>query len=245
MNRSKRTAMILAAGLGTRLGSLTQNRPKALLEVNGRNLLEINLRKLEAWGYTHVVINTHHRHEQIEGFLRTFDTPLHISLSHEAGHPLETGGGILKALPLFGNESEVLVHNVDVITDLPLDILHETLSKIDAAAIVAISDRPSSRRLLFDEHYRLAGWTNTLTGEVRSVRGRTIVYDLAFSAVSCINPLFFKSLAVRRITLIDLLLKLAEHHEVLGALTGCSYWYDLGKAEQIPLIESSLKEKGI
>ncbi|HMM12586.1 MAG TPA: NTP transferase domain-containing protein [Bacteroidales bacterium] len=240
-----KTALIFAAGSGTRLGELTSSRPKALLEINGHSLLEINLKKLESSGYQHVIINTHHFHEQIETFVAHFDTPMSISISHEPGQALETGGGLLKALPLMAGCDAVLLHNVDVITDLHTGILHQMLSVRNAAAVLAVSSRPSTRQLLFDENHCLAGWTNSQTREFRHVRGRKAVYSYAFSGVSCLNPAFFTSLGVQRITLVELLLGLAEDHDVLAALPPASYWYDLGKAEQIPAITLAMKEKNI
>lgn len=235
--------MILAAGLGTRLGCLTQNRPKALLEINGRSLLEITLRKLESLDYKHVVINTHHFHEQIEAFLGTFVSRMAISISHEPDEPLETGGGLLKALPMFENQQQVLLHNVDVITDLELSQLHSMMSLPTTAAVLATSNRASSRRLLFDVDYCLAGWSNTRTGEVRHVPGRHSIHSLAFSGISCVNPAYFKRFEVRRVSLIELLLSLAESYNIRAAEAAFSYWYDLGKSEQIPVIGALLNDK--
>ncbi len=243
MTESCKAAMILAAGLGTRLGRLTQNRPKALLEINGRSLMEINLRRLESLGYEYIVLNTHHFHDQIEAFLSTFSSRMTIRISHEPDQPLETGGGLLKALPWLEGQGQVLVHNVDVVTDIDFDPLHNMLRLPSTPAVLAVSNRPSARRLLFDEDYCLAGWKNTLTGEVRQVPGRSIKHSLAFSAISCVNPMYFKSFEVRSVSLVDLLLSLAETHEVRGALAPYSYWHDLGKAEQLMEIEASLKEK--
>lgn len=245
MTAEHKSALVLAAGLGTRLGPLTHNRPKALLEIEGRSLLEICLRKLEKLGYTHVVVNTHHFHDQIEAFVRDFESPMSISLSHEREEPLETGGGLLNALPFFQNSRHILVHNVDVITDLSINELYDTQKKTDAAAVLAVSERPSTRRLLFDSEFRLAGWKNAQSGEVRTVPGKKAVYDFAFSAVSYLNTSAFEGSKVRRVTLVELLLNLAENHEVIAAFPTCSYWHDLGKADQLAAIAASLKEKGI
>lgn len=173
MNAENKAALILAAGLGTRLGHLTKNRPKALLEVEGHSLLEINLRKLEKQGFNYIVVNTHHFHDQIESFIRNFDSTMIIKLSHEQEEPLETGGGLLNALHLFEGHKYVLVHNVDVITDLSINELFEPLSKSDAAAVLAVSERSSSRRLLFDSKNRLAGWTNTDGGSAKCAREKS------------------------------------------------------------------------
>lgn len=245
MNTENKAALILAAGLGTRLGHLTQNRPKALLEVEGHSLLEINLRKLEKLGFTLIVVNTHHFHDQIEAFIQNFDSKMMIKLSHEQQEPLETGGGLLNAIPLFEGHRHVLMHNVDVITDLSINELYEPLNNSDAAAVLAVSNRPSSRRLLFDSKYRLAGWKNTLTGEVQNVPGKKAVYDYAFSAVSYLNIEAFKDFVVKRVSLVELLLRLAEKQEVIAAFPAFSYWHDLGKADQLASIAASLKEKGI
>ncbi|MBK9292791.1 MAG: NTP transferase domain-containing protein [Bacteroidetes bacterium] len=241
MSHHPKTAMILAAGLGTRLGSLTASKPKALVEVHGRSLLEINLRKLERLGYEQVIINTHHHHGQIEAFVRNFDSGLRISLSHEPGQPLETGGGLLKALPLVPENNHLLLHNVDIITDLDVNALHDTLIKRGAAAALAVSKRETSRMLLFDKDDCLAGWINLQTGEQLSVKNRQPVKTFAFSGISCIDPVFLAGRPVERISLVQLLLNMADAHNIVAVKAEASYWFDLGKATQLAGIEAALK----
>lgn len=158
-------AMIFAAGLGTRLKPITDTMPKALVPVAGKPLLCHVLRKMQDAGMERVVVNVHHFANQIVHFLR--DNPpqgLDIRISDESQQLLETGGGIKKARPLFDNASPVLIHNVDILSNARLESLYQT----EGDAALLVSDRPSSRRLLFDDDMRLVGWRNMNTGEIRS-----------------------------------------------------------------------------
>jgi len=160
-------AMIFAAGLGTRLRPLTDTRPKALIEVGGRPLLWHVLSKLSAAGYDRVVVNVHHLADQIEDYLRVNDFGLDILVSDERAELLETGGGIKHARGLFDDESPVLIHNVDILSNVSLDwFAQQHLS--DEDAVLLVSRRLTKRYLLFDNGMRLMGWVNCETGEVKS-----------------------------------------------------------------------------
>lgn len=155
-------AMIFAAGLGTRLKPLTDTMPKALVPVAGKPLLQHVLDKLEQQGFDNIVVNVHHFAQQIVSYLK--DTP--IKISDETQELLETGGGLKKALPLFGNDEPVLIHNVDILSNVNLRSFYEKASGNDATLLV--SWRETKRYLVFDDDMRLVGWTNIETGEVRS-----------------------------------------------------------------------------
>ena len=154
-------AMIFAAGLGTRLKPLTDTMPKALVPVGGQPLLWHVITKLKAAGFERIVVNVHHFADQIIGYLMTNNNfGLDIRISDEREQLLETGGGIKKALPLFDADSPILIHNVDILSNLDLAQL-----PMDAPLLV-VSERKTKRYLLFDDDMRLQGWTNIETGEL-------------------------------------------------------------------------------
>ena len=161
-------AMIFAAGLGTRLKPLTDTMPKALVRVGGEPLLKHVILRLKAVGYTRIIVNVHHFASQIVDYLRqqnNFD--LDIRISDETEALLETGGGIKKAIPLFSDDSPVLIHNVDVLDNVDYDwFARQHLD--DEDAVLLVSRRKTKRYLLFDNAMRLMGWTNVETGEVKS-----------------------------------------------------------------------------
>lgn len=162
-------ALILAAGLGTRLGDYTQDRPKALVELNGHTMLEYQLRHLAAAGFDHFAINIHHFSEKVREYLESNGNfGLDITLSDETGLLLDTGGGIRKAMHLFSNTDPVLVHNVDIFSDTDLRELYQGHCKSGAHATLLVEHRNTSRYLYFDSSDMLCGWSNEKTGQVRS-----------------------------------------------------------------------------
>ena len=153
-------AMIFAAGLGTRLRPLTENKPKALVEVGGKSLLEITIRRLKYFGVREVVVNIHHFGELIIDFLEQHSYfGIHITISDERGLLLDTGGGLQKAAPHF-QDAPFLVHNVDILSDIGLRGLYQAHLASGALATLAVRDRQSSRHLLFDDAGRLAPQPN-------------------------------------------------------------------------------------
>jgi len=154
-------AMILAAGLGTRLRPLTDSIPKALVELNGRTLLEITIDRLKSFGITEIIVNVHHHAEKIAVFLKSKNNfGLRIELSREDELLLDTGGGLKKAAWFFqeGNSGEpFLLHNVDVLTNIDFHQMLAAHKKTSALATLAVQQRPSSRQLLFDQNNLLAG----------------------------------------------------------------------------------------
>lgn len=159
-------AMIFAAGLGTRLKPITDTLPKALVPVGGEPLLAHVIRKLVSAGYDHLVVNVHHFPDQIIGYLQQHDFGVPIDISDERDGLLETGGGVAHARPFLEGEP-FLVHNVDILSNLDLTWFRAQ-HRLDALATLLVSERETSRYLLFRDDGRLAGWTNVTTGEVRS-----------------------------------------------------------------------------
>ena len=154
-------AMIFAAGLGTRLRPLTDNMPKALVPVAGKPMLERVILRLKEAGFNEITVNIHHFGEQIIDFLRAHDnfgTEIHIS--DERGMLLDTGGGIKKARPFLDGQEPFLVHNADILTDIDLAGLYRHHLESDAESTLLVSERKTSRYLLFDDDYHLHGWIN-------------------------------------------------------------------------------------
>ncbi len=161
-----RTAMVFAAGLGTRLRPLTDTMPKALVPVAGRPLIEHVVDKLRASGFGRIIVNTHHLADQLVDWAQG---QTDIILSDERSvspEPLDTGGGIRHAASIFGQTDRVLIHNVDILSNADLPALWAASQGADTTLLV--SDRPTSRRLLFNDGMRLVGWTNTATGEIKT-----------------------------------------------------------------------------
>ncbi|MCH5240367.1 MAG: NTP transferase domain-containing protein [Muribaculaceae bacterium] len=156
-------AMILAAGLGSRLKPLTDKIPKALVEIEGVPMLERVILKLRSQGFDNIMVNVHHFADQIRDFLTSREFNVEISISDESDELLDTGGGIVKASNLLFSKdlSPVLIHNVDILSNADLRKL------IGEKTNLLVSDRESSRRLLFDREMKLWGWHNLTTGEYR------------------------------------------------------------------------------
>ena len=240
-----RQAMIFAAGLGTRLKPLTDTMPKALVRVGGQPLLWHVIQKLKATGYERIVVNVHHFAQQIVDYLKANDNfGLDIRISDETGGLLETGGGIKKALPLFDPSEPILIHNVDILSNVRLERLHDLAASeavADAAidALLLVSNRKSKRYLQFDDEMRLAGWKNIETGEVRGHEGRS----LAFSGIHVIGPGTFPLFdeMPERFGIIDFYLKYCHQCIFLGVEKTDLRLLDVGKLDSLEQAEKFLK----
>jgi NDP-sugar pyrophosphorylase family protein len=183
-------AMIFAAGLGTRLKPLTDHCPKALVEVDGRTLLDRTIDRLVGAGATEIVVNVHHFAEQVIRHLDTHSYPVSIRVSDESDALLDTGGGLRKAAPLFcDDETPILIHNVDILHNADLPAFYAAAQTTDV--LLMVSRRQTTRYLLFDDDGRLRGWTNIATGEVRSPYAQLNIDHLhryAFAGIHCIAP---------------------------------------------------------
>lgn len=234
-----KTAMIFAAGLGTRLRPLTEHLPKALVRVGDSPLLGIVLRRLVSFGYDRIVVNVHHFAGLIEEYLDTLDIPgVEILVSDERDLLRDTGGGILHAEPLLGGD-RFLVHNVDILSDLDLDWL-EAQVRTDAVATLAVSDRKTSRYLLFNDDMRLAGWTDISTGEVRTPFCSLDVSacrKYAFSGIHILShdvfSLFRRRNFGERFPIMDFYLDIAAEYPVYGAVPDSLELVDVGKPETL------------
>jgi NDP-sugar pyrophosphorylase family protein len=228
--------MILAAGLGTRLRPLTDDRPKALVEVAGRTMLELTLMRLRDFGIHEVIINTHHFADQVAEYLRArknFD--MQIEISHE-DILLDTGGGIKRAAHFFlGSDEPFLVHNVDVLSTIDFARMIQFHHEHHALATLAVQDRPTSRYLLFDENDKLCGRRAGLTGDSELVRPVNEQHALAFSGIHVLSPRIFSLLNEEgAFSIIPAYLRVAAQNEPLFAFRADQYyWRDLGRPEHI------------
>lgn len=234
-------AMIFAAGLGTRLKPLTDAMPKALVSVGGVPLLQHVVVELKKVGVERIVVNVHHFAQQIIDFLHQNNNfGLDIRISDETEALLDTGGGIRKAMPLFDRESPILIHNVDILSNV--DLADFYAQGQDADALLLVSDRKTKRYLLFDEASLLRGWTNIETGEVRSPHpgiDATRLHALAFSGIHLFSPRLLPRLEKmpERFSIIDFYLKWCDIHPIKGmAKTGLRLM-DVGKAETLQQAE--------
>lgn len=229
-------AMVLAAGLGTRLRPLTDDRPKALVEVAGRTLLELTLARLRAFGIQDVIINTHHFADMIDAYLRSHGNfGMHIEISHEEVL-LDTGGGLKKAASFFRDSDEpFLVHNVDVLSTIDFNQMLQFHKDRNALATLAIQDRTTSRYLLFDEAEQLCGRRTGVDGKPELVRNAGMTQAFAFCGIHVLSPRIFSVMQEEgAFSIIPVYLRLAERNEtVLGYRADQYYWRDLGRPEQI------------
>jgi len=234
-------AMILAAGLGTRLRPLTDDRPKALVEVNGHTLLQITLCRLKSFGVTEVMVNTHHFAEMVADYLRANKNfGMRIEVSHEATL-LDTGGGLKHAAAFFLEQgassadlnAPFLLHNVDVLSNLDLGQMIRVHQQRDALATLAVQQRPSSRCLIFDQTGQLCGRRAGRASEAEWVRPAGQVQELAFSGIHVLSPRIFAEMSEEGPhSIIASYMRLAGKGERIEAFRADgSYWRDLGRPE--------------
>ena len=228
-------AMIFAAGLGTRLFPFTADRPKALLEIAGKTLLQRAIEKVSSAGYTELVINIHHFGDQIIRFLELNNNfGLSVTISDERDQLLDTGGGILKAAQWLDGDEPFLVYNVDVLSDIDLKLFMDYHFERGGVATLAVRDRQTARYLIFDKSMQLGGWKNIKTGEAINSRVCSESNLLAFSGIQLIEPKIFKLITeTESFPLIPLYLRLAAEHPIFGYIDQSSLWMDLGKPDQI------------
>ena len=258
-------AMILAAGLGTRLKPLTDTMPKALVPVGGKPLLDIQIEKLQQAGYDRFVVNVHHFAQQIIDHIS--ERKEKILISDETSELLETGGGLKKAQGLFRDDEPILIHNVDILDNVDYDWFsrqHQT----DEDAVLLVSRRKTKRYLLFDSAMRLMGWKNIETGEVKSpfpwLREAEItidddlqvtsltsrhsplnsnLYAFAFSGIHSFSPRLFPLMErfPARFPIIDFYLSVCHRSHVVGLVKNDLHVLDVGKLDSLSAAEEFLK----
>ena len=238
--------MVFAAGLGTRLKPLTDTMPKALVPVAGKPLLQHTLEKLKASGIRDVVINVHHFADMIEDWCNQHPMGMNVWFSDEREKLLETGGGIRHAVPLLKDATDgFLIHNVDILSNADLRALSR-FGRGKAAALL-VSERQTSRYLLFDDDMRLVGWTNTQTGEVKSpypgLDARKYRH-YAFAGIHYMNPRLFPFFSEwpDRFSIIDFYLSVCNRQPIYGFVQPDLRLMDVGKAETVAAAETFYQE---
>ena len=231
-------ALILAAGLGTRLGSLTADKPKALVNVAGRPMLEHQIRKLRGAGFDRIIVNVHHFAVQVKDFLsqsRYSD----ITVSDESDMLLDTGGGIRKAFHIVSDDSPLLVHNVDIFSDTDLRMLYLTHVNSGADVTLLTASRTTSRYFYFDDAMRLRGWGNGNTGETRSPFSgfdKDRCRPLAFQGIHVLSrsalPLLDK-VEEKRFSITDFYVNCASQLRLKAIDGSGADWVDAGKPETL------------
>ena len=238
-------AMIFAAGLGTRLKPLTDRIPKALVSVGGEPLLKRVIFQLKDAGFTRIVVNVHHFSQQIIDYLRENNNfGMDIRISDESDKLLETGGGIKKAWPLFDQTEPILIHNVDILSNVNLQKFYQNAP---LAARLLVSERKTKRYLLFDDTMRLVGWTNIETGEVKSPYSGLNPKDYqmyAFSGIHMVAPSLFPLMEDEpdKFPIMDFYLRHCDKVRIEGYVKNDLKLMDVGKQETLKEAEAFLKE---
>ena len=261
-------ALIFAAGLGTRLKPLTDNKPKALVEVGGVTFLEWQIRRLASFGFKDIVINVHHFGEKVEEFVREFfrNNPhcgLKVQFSEEFDLLRDTGGGVRHAAKLLDDGEPFLVHNVDILSDLDLkSFYNSSVKRIEEGVLasVVVSGRYSDRRLLFDSNNLLAGWENLKTFEVKSpykkyaaLSGRKDAHKIleekglrpfAFGGIHVLSPKVFALMESweEKFSIVDFYLNNAAKFKIEGRYFENLRLLDVGRLEHLLKAEEFMKE---
>ncbi|WP_455058870.1 nucleotidyltransferase family protein [Prevotella pallens] len=262
-------SMIFAAGLGTRLKPLTDRIPKALVRVGGKPLIEYVLKNLVAAGSKRIVVNVHHFANQIIEYLQQNDFGVDIRVSDETEMLLDTGGGIKNAAPFFNTSEPVLIHNVDILSNVDLRALYnyaceaEIEEKVDAVLLVSL--RKTKRYLIFNEDMRLVGWTNVDTGEVKSpyetlheltftqpydnnnVTNEQYGYTLfAFSGIHVIGNKVFEAMneCSANFPIMDFYLQYAKDLHFVGKVKNNLKLMDVGKLDTLAEADAFVKQLG-
>lgn len=231
-------SLILAAGMGTRLKPLTDTRPKALVEVDGETLLQCNIDKMIQAGANRIIVNVHHFAEMMVDYIganqHRWNVP--ITISDERDRLLDTGGAIKQAWLQADNSEHLLVHNVDILSNIDLQGFYASHAHCDA--LLLVSRRQSSRYLLFDEEMRLVGWLNTKTGEVKSPLKGIRVEDyrqFAFAGIHLLSPRLISMMSdmPQRFSIIDFYITHCHKADIRGHLCAKLQLMDVGKIDTL------------
>ncbi len=228
-------AMILAAGVGSRLRPLTNEIPKALIKVGGYTMLELVINYLKKYGIRETIINIHHFADQIIEYVhKNNQFGINISFSDERKKLLDTGGAIVHAADYLDGTEPFLMMGVDVLTDLDLTRMIKFHFKHKPLVTLAVKDRNTTRSLLFDENMKLCGWRDNRTGEIIGKSPANAKYALGFSVIQIIQPEIFQLITEKgAFSIIDLYLRLMETHKILGFRHDENIWLEFGRPDRI------------
>ena len=232
-------AIIFSAGLGTRFKPWTDSHPKALALVNGKSLLQRNIEYLQEYGVKDVVVNVHHFPEQIiEAIKKNNGWGSNIVISDETDELLETGGGLMKAKQFLDGDKPFISLNVDILTNLNLNKLMAFHQQHKPLVTFGVTNRKSSRVLLFDENNRLCGWKNLQTGETKLAIDKPNLKEMAYSCVVIYEPEIFSLIKQEgKFSIMDSYLDLAAEHIILGYDHSGDKLVDVGKPESVAIAE--------
>lgn len=245
-------AMVFAAGLGTRLRPLTLDRPKALVEAGGEAMLGHVMRRLAAAGVTEAVVNVHHFPDMVIEYLNRHDNfGIEIHVSDERDLLLDTGGGFLAARRWLdkGDGESIILHNADIYADIDFRAMTDAHSRSGAMATLLVSDRESSRALLFDDEMKMHGWMNRKTAETKpaglDVSG---LHGLAFNGVHIVSPAIFEPLErfapSPKFSITDFYISACRDNDIRGYRYPAAYlWADVGTVEKLSELDVRLKNK--
>lgn len=228
--------MIFAAGLGTRLNTETSDKPKALVEVGGKTLLQHAIERLINEGVSEIVVNVHHFSELVISFLKETDFGIKIHISDEKEKLLDTGGGLKKAARFLSGNDPILIYNVDIISDLSLQVLLKEHLKLGALVTLAVRNRDTQRYFKFDKNKQLVGWLNRKTGETKISRPENFesAVEMAYSGIHIVQPSIFSLMPeADKFSITDFYLELAKTKSIKGYFDDSDLWMDVGKPEQL------------
>lgn len=238
-------ALIFAAGLGTRLKEHTSSKPKALVAVADKPLLQHAIEKLIMHQINDITINVYHFADQIISFLNDHPFPgVQIHLSDEREELLDTGGGLKKAACYLKGDEPILIYNVDVISNLDLTGLEHYHMASGSLATLVVRQRETSRYLMFDKQMQLTGWKNFSNGDTKISRDEQFASSLpyAFSGIQVVQPEIFDLISEEgKFPIMDLYLRLAKTQKIHGYVDNSSVWMDLGKPDQLMRAEEMFK----
>jgi len=233
--------MIFAAGLGKRLGTITESIPKALVDIHGKTALQRAVEKCSSSGFDQIIINVHHFAGMVEEEVRRLNKMgFNISVSDERDGLLENGGGLFKARDFFDSQP-FLLYNVDIVSDLDLKALYRLHLEKKGLATLAVRHRPGKRFLLIDNQGQLRGWRNISTGEqiLAGVKDEGLS-EIAFSSMHIVEPEIFNYMSAGKYSMIDLYLRLASDHNIFTLKHDEGYWIDIGTPESLEQVRNLL-----
>ncbi len=239
-------ALLFAAGLGTRLKEHTQNKPKALVNLAGKPLLGRAIEYLKQFGISDITINVFHFADQVITYLEennSFGIDIHVS--DERDQLLDTGGGLKKAAVFLKGSEPILIYNVDVISNLDLNLLLKAHQEEKALATLVVRSRDTSRYLMFDPSLQLVGWKNFSIGETLISREESFseAQPFAFSGIHLIQPELLDLIEEEgKFPIMDLYLRLAKTHSIKAFIDQSKMWMDLGKPEQLKAAEELFRK---
>lgn len=235
-------AIVFAAGLGTRIQEISKGKPKALLEINNRTLLEHAISYLAHNGISEVIVNIHHKASLMKRFINETAFPIPVNISDESNQLLDTGGGLLKAKP-FLEDDDFLVYNVDILTDLDLDKMIEFHKSNKAIATLAVRRRDTLRYLLFNKDLEMKGWENIKTKE-QILHSEEPLNQYAFSGIHILSPQIFELLEKEKkdvFSITKTYIKLSKDFKIQAFPHDKNYWFDVGKVDSYKEASTFLK----